>query len=404
MGGRGESDVAASRLALRQLLGVAAWHLGGRRATLAVESAALRERLLSAVRDRLAAALPAGELTELGAALARAERPDENLATLLHDVAGGALVEVADLRQLVSAADLLEPTLAALTTPAPAGLFTLVLAPALAAEFRAPWNPFGVPVACPAHGDPLALAHGIAAARTAEATARAGALRHARHVLESMAEAGATGAPLAWSELAAEERALCAPVVVAIDSLTARTHLGALAELLAGDLPLKVAVLAGADGAADERSDPLALLAALPALHLAQSSLAAPVHLDEAAGEMLLAPGPALLRVHAPASPRGTVGLLDEARAARLAGYPLFVRPPGAPRRSVDESATATARERELEALLQAAEAERDALAAELATAPERLRAELRVELAIDAKARLLTLIEKAPAPGEAVS
>jgi hypothetical protein len=212
------------------------------------------------------------------------------------------------------------------------------------------------------------LARGVAIAATGAAVEEARLLRAARLELERPSEAAHAAAELAsldWSQLTAAERALCPPVLVVLDEDAIWRELPELFALAAGDLPVLTVLLATGPPAVD--------VAALPLGFAGQSSPAFPADLDGLLAAALRGGGPALVRlqVPVPASERDGSTLLATARAAVANGDFPLLRP-------------GTAKESSL------------AAPAPLPLGGEgsdRLRDALRLELALEAQARLRGLL-----------
>ncbi len=362
----GAEPGSGATLAVRQALAAAAYHL-----TVAPEAArparlaaidALREELAGAIHDGLARALPDRDLDALALGLGTLQRPEADLAELTSRVEGaleGDRVDVARLRRLVDAARRLADLRFRLggseaeegrpgsgSGPAP---LSLVLAGRVAAWGGAfPYTPFAVPVSVDATGDAVGVARGLLEGGLAETVELARAERRARIELAARTPSEAAKAAdevrrladLSWRDLDAAERALCPPVVVVAseDELLADDP-GGLADLLAGDLPVKVVLLTPHSDVSTDRSGrgphwPHWLTwAGHPNAVVAQSSVGAGDHLEAATAAALAFDGPALLRVHAPEPSRGgfaadkTLGQAREAVATRA--FPLFVSRPG---------------------------------------------------------------------------
>jgi ferredoxin len=411
--GGGPPEGAGDRLALRQLLALASLELGPRRHRAAEAAAALADSLRREVRELLARALPDGD--GLAVALAALDRPEAALAEVLAPLGGPAAGEplpVARLRRLAELGREVGALAARLPERAPLGVVLGGETAARVASF--PWNSFAVPVVASGGADPAAVAGGVAAASTAAAVAEARTLRLARLELErpgEAAHAAATLADLAWPDLEADERALCSPWVLVLDEEAVATSAGALHELLDGTLPVKVALLADPRLAHDHRSaaafKPHAMAPALLRQLVAttdgppvgQASPAAPVELTAAVAAAFGDSGPALLRLHAPraarhgAAPAATLALARQALAA--GDFRPLSRAAGP-----DDAAELLARVTALVADRERLSGEVSALAARLGGEPERLRQASRLELAREARGRLLGLLARRRAAG----
>lgn len=364
-GGGGAEAGSGEAVAVRQALGVAAGVRDAERRRLAEQVAAVQGELSAAIHRSLEQALPDADLEALAAGLEAVERPDADLAELTARVEGaleGGRVEVPRLRRLVAAArelaDLaLGPAAAgqeagtATGTEAPgAAPFGVVIAGAAPWAGAFPYNALAVPATYATAGEAADLARGLATGQVRQTLEALRALRRAKIELERPAEAARAEdeiARLAWSDLDPAERRLCPPLVVigAERSLSA----GEIADLLAlaaGELPVKLLLLAEADpgpGNAARAPDPwtapglrgldpaLAALT-LPGAGVAQTSIAHPDHLEAAVAAAFAVPGPALLRLLAPSPGRGGFAAdrtLERAREVVASGaFPLFRRDP----------------------------------------------------------------------------
>ena len=185
-----------------------------------------------------------------------------------------------------------------------------------------PHNPFQAPVLIDMSGDAAQLAAGLVAGHLDETTELIRLLRLAR--LESEQPDGADWkrealARLCWKDLGDEEHELCPPLLLTgSDEMLAGRGLGQLISLLNSGLPIKVLVLnaldfgLASDPSAETAQAPtnnprgsLALLALTQRnAYVAQTSIAAPLHLGESMLQALRFNGPALIHVYAPSPTR----------------------------------------------------------------------------------------------------
>lgn len=356
-GGDGGEVGSGATLAVRLVLGAAAYHLEGPRRQLEGELADLQERLAAAIHGEMARALPAEDLDALAHGLDALDRPEADLAQLsarIETAFEDERVDVARLRRLVEAARELADLRHRLETGAAGlgrALFGLVVGPGPTAAWAGafPANPSCVPLVLDTTGDAAEITRGLLTAQLRETVAAARVVRRARLELERPAEA-ARGGPqdLDPRHLTAEERRLSpALFLVASEDALAGPGLGGLLDLLAGDLPVRLVLLADAHldpEAESRRTAPgpascastlrpdLGLAALLSAAgrraYVLQGSLAAPDHLERGVAEALAFDGPGLLRLHAPSPERhgfASDRALERAREALAARvFPLF--------------------------------------------------------------------------------
>ncbi len=332
---------SGDRLCLRAALGVAEASLQPRLAGLVAEAGDLGGQLRAAVRGIVADAVPADDVAALAGALSGRSRHDVDVANLVAE-AGGAKLGARDVERmaaLLSLADELDD-LAARLAHGSIGLgrarMGLVLGPSPAAWWGAlfPYNPFQIPVVDDGGPESSALARGIAETQLAGAIADLDLLRRARVAVAGRGEAVAARR---FSDLDADERAACPPLLlVGDDRLLGSGGLGGgglggggLDSLLATGLPVRVVVLSDADllGAVAPEPGLLATARARNA-YVAQTSVGAPAHLARSLLEAFAHDGPAVIRMHAP-SPRrhgfDTHGALVQATAAvRSRAWPLI--------------------------------------------------------------------------------
>ena len=365
----GAEPGSGASLAVRQTLAAAAYHLAvSPEATFPARLAAidaLREELAGAIHDGLARALPDRDLDALAEGLGTLQRPDADLAELTSRVEhalDGDRVDVARLRRLVDVARRLADLRVRLggsegggsetakDRPAPLGLVLAGRAAAWGGAF--PYTPFAVPVTVDSTGDAAGVARGLLEGGFAEAVEMARIERRARLELAARTPSEAAKAAdevkalatLTWRDLDASERSLCPPVLVVAseDELLADDPAG-LADLLAGDLPVKVVLLADAPRPGHPVSAALwpdapnwVHWVGHPNAVVVQTSVGAGDHLEAGTAAALGFDGPALVRVHAPEPARdgfAADATLERAReAVATRAFPLFVSRPGVDR------------------------------------------------------------------------
>lgn len=365
-GGDGAEPGSGEKIALRELLALVYARSMTEERALRSQVEALRDRLGDAIRDRMAQALPTGDLAALSKGLRAVERADVNLAELSDRIEGAfdsGRVDVPELRRLVESAREVSDLLWRLAE-GEGGLgrtpFGLVMAGGSAAAWASsfPDNPFGVPVVVDGSDETLELARGILEGHLQSAARDAGVLRRGELELEDPKEAARSGASLSrlgWRDLTAEERRRVPPVWVVLGEDALGRDRDGLAMLLAGDLPVKVVVLSELDLGLGTRRGPAGagdMVNAAPELDLlglagtgaflAQTAVSAPEHLDRSVAGTLDHDGPALVRMAAPSPERHgfprdlTVSRVRDAVRSRV--FPLVILQP------VDSGTEATTR------------------------------------------------------------
>jgi pyruvate-ferredoxin/flavodoxin oxidoreductase len=406
----GAEPGSGARLALRQLLGLAAMHAAQARRDVVERCAGAAAELGRAVHGQLEGALPDRDL----AALARGLDEVSLAASDIGDVVGrvtaaveGSKVDVPRLRRLVEAARATADLGGKLradepgTRTLPRATLSLVIGPGseLAWARGAVENPFGVPVTI-ANDAPVAVGVGLARAETLRAVAEARVLRRARLELDRPAAASAGEDPLArlaWSDLDDAERTLATRVFVAVEEGLAGAEMETAFLALAEDLPLAILTLA-APAAAPSRTDSVpsawaAFAFAAPAAVVAHASVAHGDSLDQAARAAVTARGGAIVRVLAPSPRRDGLAANDVLSRARGAvearEFPLGCRTT-----AISNAATAPRVDPNVEIaeLERRATDERTALERRHREELARVESEVRQRLAESARARLLEL------------
>ena len=289
---------------------------------------ALQTRVSAAIRADLADALPADDLNALASGLA-GEGAGVNLHQLVTrvDQAHGATsqldtAQAARLRRLVLLArglGELHDHIAGEGAGLPRARVGLVLDASLAEAWglQFPHNPFQVPTVVAGAGERVPLARGLLAGQLQAIADGLAIVERAKLELDRPKEAAHASAPVAraWADLSDDERALCAPVLVAgTDRLLDE---GGLGELIDAGLPVKVLLLSDLDLTAHGRE--LDLLArGRRGAFVAQTSLGQPAHFTRSVLAALAFNGPAVVRVHAPSPARH--GFADDASMDRARG------------------------------------------------------------------------------------
>ncbi|MDH3626678.1 MAG: 4Fe-4S binding protein [Acidobacteriota bacterium] len=286
-GADGAEPGSGGRLATRQIVAVVEYTMQQRLQQHATELDELTGKLREAIASALERKLP---------------DDDQELLDQLDELAGPLKVDRPRIRELAEAARAIERVRWRLTEGRQ-GLgrsrYGLAIMGRTTAEWAIPYphNPFSVPVIVDTTGEGPELAFGVAEGMLAEMTEDFRQVRDARRVLQDSASAPQG---LARSELTAEERALCPPLLILIDPETlASAHVAGLARLLNSDLPVKVILLDGRDLLAGG-ADPALLALAHRQAFVLSSSIAHPGHLFPGLRAALAFTGTALIHIHTP--------------------------------------------------------------------------------------------------------
>lgn len=340
-GGDDGEPGSGSRLALRLVLAGFEAELSGRFARLSEEVEGLRTRLGTAIHEILAGAVPDDDLDALAGGLESLGREDVDLIELGRRVATAAErphLDTARLRRLVGSARELAD-LAWRLEKGPTGWgrarygVTLALGSGTLWAGSAPFNPFGAPVVVESSDWSPEIARGLCEGHRGEAALIAEKMRRARAVLDRPGAPEEVGA-LSWSELTAEERSACAPVLlIGDDEALTRGTTGSLLALLESGAGVKVVLLSGASGRLEtgwgvdalgsypEGSGADAAVLALlgRGAFVAQASVGAADHLVSCARRAAAFDGAALIAVHAPSPERHGFAVERTVAQARLA-------------------------------------------------------------------------------------
>lgn len=423
-GGEGAEPGSGAALAVRWALGTAVWHLAPRRRELLERIDDLRRRLAAAVHDELAGALPERDLDALARGLESVELPDADLGEITERVESAfdsPRVDVVRLRRLVGVARRVADLAHHVgggegrRGRAPLGV---VLGPGAEHLAAFPWNPFGVPVTVEPSGETAEMARGLAAGRLQGALEQARLLRRAERELGSPQEAARGGGlSLRLEDLTDEERRACPPVwVVAEERELTSKGLAGLFDLLGTELPVRF-LLFTTD---PSRNRPRIEWQKVALSTFAQTSLAAPDHLERSVVAATESPGPALIRIHTPSPSRGQFApdqTLERAQEALAADHlPLYpelsasgsdaehsdaqlsdAEPSGTPRVDADQTALEERHREELAAV-------RADYEARLAVHRAEIQAATRLETARRVRARLLELAMRGAGPSSSPS
>lgn len=346
--GDGAEAGSGSKLALRQVLGVAEFHLQPRMQKLVGEIEGLRGKLAERIQELLGQALPTADLDALAEGLDVLGRDDVELSALSAKVDSAlveGMVDGARLGRLVDAARGLADLQWQIST-GPDGLgrarVGMTIASGAVAGWSAvfPYNPFAAPAVVDGGGgggDAGQIARGLLEGHLRQVVAGFRFMRWARMELERPNEAPHAAGELAglrFADLTDDEKALVPPMLVVGDGQTiGEAGLSTLVWLMDSGLPVKVVVLSDIGGAADgamsvdalgsypaaQRFD-VALLALLSRkAFVAQTSVAAPEHFAASVEGALATAGPALIHVHAPSPERHGFAVERLHEQARLA-------------------------------------------------------------------------------------
>ncbi len=351
--GDGAEPASGAKLALRQVLTLAEYHMQPRVQQFLEGLEQARADMAGAIRQLLSDALPTGDLNALAEGLETLARDEADLTGLLERVEAAAqnpIVDASRLRRLVDISRRLAD-LRWRVEQGPDGLGRARVGLALSDRTAAwagvsPFNPFLVPVSADASGEAVALARGLAEGQFQQVLAGFRLLRWARLEIERPREAPHEAPKLArleYADLTEEERLVCPPLVLVGDGRSlASAELSQLLEALSAELPLKAVLLSDITGEAgtsfgvdslDPAPDCDRLDAGLLAMlgrraYVGQSSLAHQSHLAACLTGALEFDGPALVQIHAPSPQRhgfAPEAMLTQAElAVRSRAWPLF--------------------------------------------------------------------------------
>jgi pyruvate-ferredoxin/flavodoxin oxidoreductase len=356
-GGDGAEAGSGEKIAVRQVLAATEYqqqpllHRFGRELNEVIQG------INQQIRDTLADALPTRDLERLSAGLQSIHTREAGLGAFLQDGAlEGSGVDTHELKRLVETAQRLAELhwrLAEGEHGLGRARYGIAIAPGPLATWAAafPHNPFQAPVMVDMSGDAAQIAAGLLQGQLQEAVAAARLLRQARALLDPRAHAQSRSGDLdtlGWSDLSAEERQLCPPLIlIGNDESLGGQGFAQLAWLLNGELPVKVLLLSELDlglgdantatrlhARRDSRANLGMMALAQRKAFVAQSSIAAPEHLRQSVREALRFSGPALLSLYAPSPERhgfAAIATLQQAENALLSRtQPLFRYAPDA--------------------------------------------------------------------------
>ncbi|MBC8519295.1 MAG: 4Fe-4S binding protein [Gammaproteobacteria bacterium] len=341
-GGDSAEPGSGEKIAIRQLLGITEYHQQPMVHRLLENIDETHQKLLSGIREKLAVASHADDLSSLAEGLESVSSRQIDLSALAEKTANieSDGVNAEELKEWINLAERIRTERERIASGEHSlgrSRYSMVFAPGTAAAWAGtfPSNPFQVPVVIGSAGEVGALASGLIEGQLEQATEIHRILRKAKLLLKngSLAERKATE-QLVWGDLSRDELQQSPPLLlIGNDTTLGAESAGELIWLLNSRLPIKVIVLAEMDlGFSDTHSDARSELA-LTALsqrnaYVAQSSIAAPDHLNRVVRESLRHSGPALLRIYVPSPQRHGFNPEATIRQAELAlnghATPLF--------------------------------------------------------------------------------
>ncbi len=313
------------------------------------EIAGLREKLVKTIQETLSSALPTDDFNELSKGL-NAIKQNASLSDLtkqLETVSEEGLIDAVLLRRLVKTSQSLGDLHWNLSE-GHHGLgrsrLSLAIAPGTLTRWAGSWpnNPFQVPVAVDLIGETAQFSSGLLEGSMREAIDSITLLRQAHLEVEKPEEAARESKALNWDDLSLEEQQLCPPLLLlGNDDILGGKGLSGVSQLLSGDFPVKIMVLADLDmnlGTANVAGSPMATqsIGADPVLlalshrkaYIVQTSLADTSHFLESVKAAFKFSGPALISVHAPSPERHGFAsdqtFTQAAAAIKSRAFPLF--------------------------------------------------------------------------------
>ncbi len=336
---------SGERLACRIVSGIVESQLQKRLADQAAEASKLAGQLRDQVQGQLAKGLTEADPKAIQSALESLPRHRVSLSDLSERLSSFgkavSLDPVKTLRLAQTAHDL--ETEAWQLTEGPNRLgrsrFSVVIVSHRIARWagRFPNHPYNAPLVVEPSPEGAGLAVGLAEAAALKHVDRVRTYRRANLYLENPSDLPGRLVDLenlTWSDLTAEERATCPPLLVFADeSALRRQGLGALGSLLSSKIPVKLILL-------DTRfvnlatPEPALFGLGFPGAFVLSGSLGALVHLENNLEEAIKFSGPAVIHIHVPIpqeqgfEPSKTIERARLAVQARV--QPLFVFNPAA--------------------------------------------------------------------------
>jgi len=360
-GGDGAEPASGAKLALRNVLALAEYHLQPRLREHLTTIEKWRSELSDQIRQLLSSALPVDDLDALSKGLEALGQDEIDLSSLterIDSAVSSSTVDGARLSRLVEVSRGLADLRWRLETGID-GLgrarIGLVLAPGNMINWAGvfPHNPFQSPVVLDPCGETGQLALGLLEGQMRQSVAFVRLLRWAQLEVQQPGRAAHDAKQLTalrYDELTGEERTLCPPILLIVDARSVGgRNLSEIVNLLRSNRPVKILILNDLSGIADtdqlnvdafgrypgSSGQPFdtAFLALLSrSAYITQTSIANPDHLTQSVLTALSTDGPALIHIHAPSPERHgfpTHRLHEQARlAVQSRAYPLFTFDP----------------------------------------------------------------------------
>ncbi len=350
-GGDHAEPGSGEKLIVRQLLGITEYRQQPLIHQQLQTLDSLYRRLMEGIREQLATASHIDDLDGLAEGLGELTNRNLTLTTLAEKTADieGEGVDAFLLKEWIELAEAIQKErqlIASGDQSLGRARYSLAFASGTAATWAGtfPLNPFQVPVTIGTAAEIGALASGLMEGQLEQATATQRLIHKANSLLKGGPPAERKEMDrLSWRDLNDDERQQCPPLLlIGNDTTLGAVASGGLSWLLNSELPIKVVVLAEMDlgfageaklhGSSHHHRDARSELA-LSALaqrnaYVAQTSIAAPEHLNHSIREALHYSGPALLRIHAPSPQRNGFNADQTVAQAALAvesrAFPLF--------------------------------------------------------------------------------
>jgi pyruvate-ferredoxin/flavodoxin oxidoreductase len=315
VGGAGGEPGSGERLASRLVAALVEQHGQRQMAALLKSIETKRAGLEQKVRERLAEGLSEADLATLQQALTGVGRGRADISELgqrLEALGSRATFDRRAVLRMTRVAAVLDDYRQRIATGHD-GLgrarFGVVVARGRVAEWAArfPRHPYYAPLTVASTGQAVELARGIGRGLLAEHLTLARSLRRAAleanpppDRLARVEEIESIG----WSDLDAEERASCPPLLLlADDTSLLEQGFDTLARLFDSELPVKVILLDGC-GRLASGPEPVLVAMAHRRAFVVASSLAHPAHLSQGVADALASAGPALIHLHVPSPER----------------------------------------------------------------------------------------------------
>ncbi len=341
-GGDSAEPGSGEKIVVRQLLGITEYHQQPLVRQLLKEMDEKQSGLVAGIREKLATASHADDLSLLAEGLGNLSSRQLDLTTLAEKTAGieGDSVDAHELKEWVELAESIRIEKEKIEKGEHSlgrARYSLAFASGTAATWAGtfPYNPFQVPVVIGEAGEIGALASGLMEGQLEQTTEVHRLLRKAKALLKGRLPAERKEIDkTTWGDLTADELQQCPPMLlIGNDTTLGAGSAGELNWILNSRLPIKIIVLAEMDlgfseAHADSRSELAMAALSQRGAYVAQCSIAAPEQMNRAMREALNYPGPALLRLHAPSPQRHGFGpemtTVQAERAVNGRAFPLF--------------------------------------------------------------------------------